>query len=312
MDHYITAISSSTPYDFDLTASYATNFQERYAADSYIDGVFSRLLEIRGNRCLLEISSVSEMNAPELRLVIKGDNLDDTIISEAKRQASRLLGVDQDLKPFYLMAGKEPFLNELICRFKGLHIPQAASVWEGLVSAILGQQISAHVAKLLRMNLVRTYGTALTDNDLTHYTFPGPEVIAKIGVVGLQAIKISKNKAKYIVDIAEGIVSGRLDLEKLQKLSDKEIIDFLTSIRGIGSWTVSWLLIRAFGRPDAFPAGDLALRRTLNDFLIKGDSPLTPTNAIKISERWSPFRSFVTTYLFAGVRSGLFSEPGTP
>ena len=308
MEHYTTSITSSTPYDFDLTASYATNFHERYAADSYIDGVFSRLLEIRGNRCLLEISSISEMNAPELRLVIKGDDLDENIISEVKRQASRLLGVDQDLNPFYLMAGKDPFLDQLIRRLKGLHIPQAASVWEALVSVILGQQISAHVAKLLRMSLVRNYGTAVTDNELTHFAFPRPDVITNIGVEGLQAIKISKNKAKYIVDIAEGIVTGRLDLEKLQKQPDKEIIDFLTSIRGVGLWTANWLLIRAFGRPDAFPAGDLVLRRTIDDLLEKEISPLTPANALRISKRWSPFRSYVTTYFFAAVRSGLFSK----
>jgi hypothetical protein len=103
-------------------------------------------------------------------------------------------------------------------------------------------------------------------------------------------------------------ISGSLDLENLQKQSDKEIIDFLTAIRGVGSWTSSWLLIRAFGRPDALPVEDLALRRALSDLMKKGPVSLTPAYALKISKKWSPFRSYVTTYLFAALRSDLLSE----
>jgi DNA-3-methyladenine glycosylase II len=158
------------------------------------------------------------------------------------------------------------------------------------------------------MSLVDTYGSSVTDNGYTHHAFPRPGAIVETGVNGLQAIKISRNKAKYIVDIADGVVSGSLDLEILQKQSDKEIIDYLTTIRGVGSWTASWLLIRAFGRPDGFPVEDLALRRALNHLLRKETTPLTSSQALRISKRWSPYRSYVTTYLFAALRSGLLSQ----
>lgn len=308
MEHYTTTFTSPAPYDFDLTASYATYFQKRYAADSYMDGVFSRLLDTGANPCLIQISSLGSIESPRLRLAVKGEHLDDRIISEAQRHAARLLAVDQNPKPFYLMARGEPFLDRLARRLRGLHIPQVASVWEALVLAILGQQISSHVARLLRMRLVENCGFHVTDHGSTHHAFPRPDVIAKIGAKGLQALKISQNKAKYIADIAVGIVSGSLELENLRKQSDQEIIDFLTAIRGVGSWTANWLLIRAFGRPDAFPVEDLALRRTLSSLLKSETSPLTPEHALEISKRWSPFRSFVTTYLFAALRSGLLSE----
>jgi len=308
MDHFATTLTPSAPYDFDLTASYATYFQKRHAADSYIDGVFRRLLEIGGSPCLVELSSLGTIGSPELGLMVKGTDLDDRIISEARRQAIRLLGIDQDPKPFYRMAGEETFLGPLVQRLKGLHIPQTCSVWEGLALAILGQQISSHVARSLRRSLVDTYGSSVTDHGYTHHAFPRPGAIVEAGVKGLQGIKISQNKATYIVDIAGRIASESLELENLQALSDKEIIDFLTAIRGVGPWTANWLLIRAFGRPDGFPVEDLALRRTLNDLLIKETTPLTPAHALEISKRWSPFRSYVTTYLFAALRSGLLSQ----
>ena len=157
MNDYTTTITPTAPFSFDLTASFTTNFQEQSSADTYIDGVYGRLLDIRGKRCLIKIGSPDEENSSNLWLQIGSDAFDDLTITEATKQATRLLGTHQDLKPFYLMAEKEPFLKDLIHKFNGLHLPQTASVWEGLVSAILGQQISAHVAKILRFNLVACF-----------------------------------------------------------------------------------------------------------------------------------------------------------
>lgn len=81
----------------------------------------------------------------------------------------------------------------------------------------------------------------------------------------------------------------------------------LTGIRGVGSWTAQWLLIRGLGRTDAFPHLDLALRRALAA-LVKDDRLLNPQEALIYSRRWSPFRSYVTAYLFGALRSGRFAE----
>ena len=71
MERYITTFTSVAPYDFDLTASYATYFQGRYAADSYRNGVFRRLLEIDGRPCLIRIRSLGTRESPELRVVFE-------------------------------------------------------------------------------------------------------------------------------------------------------------------------------------------------------------------------------------------------
>ena len=74
-------------------------------------------------------------------------------------------------------------------------------------------------------------------------------------------------------------------------------------IRGVGLWTAHWLLIRAIGSSDGFPHDDLALQRTLG-LLVGGGNPLRPEQVLDYSRRWSPFRSYVTAYLFAALRSG--------
>jgi DNA-3-methyladenine glycosylase II len=116
-------------------------------------------------------------------------------------------------------------------------------------------------------------------------------------------MKCSYRKAEYITDLAAKVASGQLDLEGLMTKSDEEAGRTLVGIRGVGPWTVQWLLIRALGRTDGFPDDDLALLRTLGHLF--GDGfPVTKAEALGASRRWAPFRSYVTTYLFAAARSG--------
>ena len=78
----------------------------------------------------------------------------------------------------------------------------------------------------------------------------------------------------------------------------------LVKLRGVGPWTAQWLLIRAFGRPDGFPEGDLAVQRSLG-VLYNGGKRLTPDEAVALSARWRPYRSYLVTYMFAAARQGL-------
>ena len=100
-------------------------------------------------------------------------------------------------------------MAEFAAQFRGLGIPQAASPFEGLVSSILGQQISNEVARVLRDLLVDTLGGSITVEGMEYRLFPSPSVIAKAGTEVLRGIKFSARKAEYIVDIAESVASGR-------------------------------------------------------------------------------------------------------
>ena len=292
------------PYDFNLIAAYATYFRQTYSAEIYQDGVFYRLLDVGNNLCLAGVRSLGTVDSPSLEVEITCTNLDNTDMTKAQQLITWLLGMDQNLLPFYSMAQNDPILASLITAFRGLHIPQTASIYEALVLAILGQQVSSHVAGMLRTLLIETYGQALNISGNIYHGFPRATDLAAAGVAGLRAIKFSTRKAEYIIDISNEVISGQLDLEGLQTRSDEEVIQTLTSIRGVGLWTAHWLLIRALGRIDGFPHADLALCRTLSQ-LLNAVRPLTPAAILEYSHHWSPYRSYVTVYLFAAMRSGL-------
>jgi len=92
-------------------------------------------------------------------------------------------------------------------------------------------------------------------------------------------------------------------LDRLGELTDALIVEKLVALRGVGLWTAQWTLIRAVGRPDALPLGDLALRRVVSR-LFTGGTEVTDSDVEDIAQRWSPYRTFATVYLFSALRTG--------
>ena len=137
-------------------------------------------------------------------------------------------------------------------------------------------------------------------------TFPSPGAIAEAGPERLRDIGLSVRKSVYVHDIASQTVSGDLDLDSLADLPAEEIVAELVKLRGVGPWTAHWLLVRAYGLPDGFPHGDLAVQRSLG--LLHNRAPLSADEALNLSHKWSPYRSYLTTYVFAAARAGVLGD----
>ena len=315
MNHLDFHITPTAPYDFDLTVGSMTFFQARHAADMFEDGILRRVLSL-GSRsttglgskpALVSIRSVGSVDAPKLAVEARGEGLTTADADEAQRSVRRMLATDADIAAFYAMALDDQRLAPMVRNMYGLRPTCAPTAYEALVLAILGQQISTHVARMLRNLIIETYGDSITIDGETLRSFPRPETLADAGPDGLRAIKFSMRKAEYITGISQQIVSGELSLEAMRELPDDEIVSGLLALRGVGAWTAHWMLIRAFGRPDGFPHGDLALQRMMG-VLVGDGAPMPPENALAYSERWSPWRSWVTAYMFGAGRTGRFAE----
>jgi DNA-3-methyladenine glycosylase II len=303
MDKATIVLHPTPPYDFNLTAGFATFFQGRYGGDIFEDDLFFKLLDVNGHLCVARVHSNGTVARPELEAELTGPVLDRAAINEATRQIAWILGTDQDLTGFYRLIGEDAGLAFMAESMRGLHIPHVVSIYEALVLAISGQQISSHVARVLRTSLIERYGQSIEANGFLYRAFPRPDALEKAGVEGLHALGFSVRKSEYIYEISRRVVSGSLDLEKLRERPDDEVTRELSALKGVGPWTVQWLFIRAFGRTDGFPYGDLALCRVMGQLFNSG-TPFTPEQALDYSRRWSPYRSYVTAYLFAAKRSG--------
>ncbi|MCH7712127.1 MAG: DNA-3-methyladenine glycosylase 2 family protein [Chloroflexi bacterium] len=293
------------PFDFELTAGYHTYFQGRYGTDSLEGGVYRRLLDLDGGLVLASVGSSGTVDSPQLEVELQGRELTDRMADAAADAVGWLLGVDQDLAPFYEMAGQEPNMAGIVQRFRGLHLPHTATVFEALVLGILGQQISTSVARVIRTLLIETHGPRQIFAGVTYYAFPRPETLAAASVEDLRGLKLSWRKAEYV----QGIALAALDpdgqnLEDFRGLADDEVVKAATALRGIGTWTAQWLLIRALGRPDGLPLGDLALRRVVSQLYFEG-VPVTDAQVEEFCQRWRPWRTYATIYWFTSMRRGM-------
>ena len=304
MDRTSRNITPVAPFDFELTAGYLTYFQGRYATDSLVDGVYRRLLDLDGQLVLASVSSLGSLEKPELSVELQGEGLTSDNVEVATDKVAWILGVGQELEPFYASAQGDPAMAAITHRFHGLHMPHTASVFEALVLAILGQQIATNVARIIRTLLIETYGPRQTIDGETHYAFPRPETLAALRVEDLRGMKLSQRKAEYVHGIACTALDDPEFIEGLHHLDDEAVVRQITSLRGVGNWTAQWLLIRALGRPDALPLGDLALRRVVSRLYFQ-DEPLNDTQVEEFCRRWSPYRTYATTYMFTAMRTGM-------
>ena len=293
------SITTPKPFDFDLTASHQTHYRGIAGADVYEGGVYYRALR-RGSRVL--VAAVSESSGGRGLDVSLEDGASDSDLAYAAQAVAGLLGLDADLSGFYDTLTADPVLARTVASLHGLRPTRTENVFEALVVAVIGQQISGAVARVIRDLLVRTFGTPAEAHGHALFAFPTPHVLAEAGHDELRAMKLSNRKAEYIHSIAIKTLDGTINDGHLAGLEDEEAVEELVKCRGIGRWTAEWMLIRALGRPDVMPAGDLALKRVVSQLYFDGADITESQLADFGRERWSPYRGLATTYLFSHLR----------
>lgn len=166
------------------------------------------------------------------------------------------------------------------------------SVFHSLLRAIVYQQLSGKAAATILGRVLANYpeGEKVT-----------PQQILQTDDEKLRACGLSRNKLLAVKDLAQKTIDGVVPpLPKLRKLDDEEIITRLTEVRGIGRWTVEMLLLFRLGRPDVYPITDLGIRRGYQ-LTYKLDDLATLDQLRTHGERWTPYRSVASWYLWRAV-----------
>src|SRR5262245_32292989 len=192
------------------------------------------------------------------------------VLDAALAEVRHICGLDLDVRPFYQQAAGDRTLGGLIPRLYGLRPTLSPEPFEMLVGSVCAQQVNLAFAFVVRARLVRRFGSPVRVDGQTVWAFPEPAAVARGGVGELRAMQLTVRKSEYIVGLAERIVSGELDLAALKTRSNEEVIETLTSVRGLGRWTAEWFLARGLGRGDVCPAGDLAVRKAFARFFNRG------------------------------------------
>jgi DNA-3-methyladenine glycosylase II len=156
-----------------------------------------------------------------------------------------------------------------------------------LLRAIVGQQLSTKAARTIYLRVVDLFGG----------TTPTPEQLLEAKEEDLRACGLSGRKTEYVRDLASHVVSGELELDRLDQLSDEDAIEEIVAVRGLGQWTAEMFLLFHLQRPDVLSGGDLGIRKAIQIEYGLEEMP-TPTRVIEIGEPWRPYRSLASLYLW--------------
>ncbi|MEM7309229.1 MAG: Ada metal-binding domain-containing protein [Planctomycetota bacterium] len=215
-------------------------------------------------------------------------------VGEAHEVLLRVLGLTIDPAPFERRARGDVELTRLIEGRRGVRIPQTPNAFEGLVWSIVGQQVNLAFAFTCRNRLIDLAGTRAGDRLTAH---PTPEAVAGLDYVDLTRLQYSQRKAEYLIDTSHLIAAGELDLEGLAHASATRAYETLASVRGLGPWSVNYMLMRSLGFADCVPVGDAGLVRALQEFHDLPSRP-GPDETLALMERYSPHRSLATFHLW--------------
>jgi DNA-3-methyladenine glycosylase II len=137
---------------------------------------------------------------------------------------------------------------------------------------------------------------------------PTPSELLTLDTDTLKAVGLSRAKMEYLRSLAEHIVSGELEIDHLDRLSDDEVRAQITASKGLGRWTADMFLLINLERPDILPIGDLGIRSAVQRLYGLDHLP-TPKEVEAIGEKWRPNRSLASFYLWASGRPPLKPEP---
>ena len=188
--------------------------------------------------------------------------------------------------PYWEQAKKElskadPIMKKLIASYPGEGITTRGDAFGTLVRSIIGQQVSVKAAEAITQRLEKLMNTLL------------PEDFLKIEPELLRSAGLSRQKIVYLTELSRRYLESPFNRKTFDKMSDEEVVTFLTSFKGIGKWTAEMFLLFFLVRPDIFPVQDIGLQKAIKKQYNK-DKPTLE----RLSKKWQPYRTVATWYLW--------------
>ena len=198
------------------------------------------------------------------------------------------------------LSRRDPILGAAIKRIGpcALAARQRRDHLTALIGAIVSQQLSTKAAATIFGRFVALFPGG---------EIPGAAAIEALDDRTLRSVGLSGQKVRYLRDLCERIADGRLQLAELDALTDDEVVERLTAVKGFGRWTAEMFLMFRLHRPDVLPAGDLGIVKAIQRLYRLRNTP-DAKRVLKRGEEWRPYRSVASWYLWQTLREPSFTR----
>jgi AraC family transcriptional regulator of adaptative response / DNA-3-methyladenine glycosylase II len=213
--------------------------------------------------------------------------------AEVRKIVTRLFDLDADVGAFRRLCRRDPILRRVVSAHSAIRLPQFLDPFEGLIRAILGQQVSLSAASTMADRLVRLFDEPAPPlGERSLLVFPAAEQLVAAGFDRLQSIGLTRSKTTSLLAAAEAVIDGTLNWPLLRAADETVALDRMVSVRGIGPWTASYVRMRALGDRDGFPAADLGIIKAMASLGIARGA------IAAAADRWRPWRGYATLHLW--------------
>jgi DNA-3-methyladenine glycosylase II len=254
------------PFNLDLTV-----WSLRRRPDNIIDRwdgqTYRRVLVKDGNPVEIAVTQSGKLGMPGLYVSVIGGVANSNIKEYAISAIERLLGIHVDLTAFYRFCDNDEDLRSLAHQFRGAKPPRFPTYFETLVNAIACQQLTLTVGIRLLNCLIEACGPAIETAEGLFHAFPGPWQLVNMNIEQLREMGFSYRKAGYLTGLARAVIEKKFDLEEIERLDDKQAVNRLCTLKGVGRWTAEYFLLRGLGRTHIFPGDDVGARNHLQRWL---------------------------------------------
>lgn len=185
------------------------------------------------------------------------------------------------------LKNSDPILREVIQSVGPIEFKTKRGRFQTLVTSIVSQQISGAAAKTILGRL----------RDLANQRTFTPERLVEFEIDQLREVGVSRQKASYVLDLADKVNSKEVRLNRLGQLSNEEVVQELTQVKGIGVWTAQMFLMFSLGRLDVLPTGDLGIQNAIKLAYNLRKSP-DARKIQSIAKPWSPYQTIACCYLW--------------
>jgi len=280
------------PFNLELTV-WALRRRPDNQVDCWDGTNYSRIFTFKGNMLKVSASQGGSPEKPQLNVSVACETVCALAVKPwIASMLGEMFSLRSDLSDFYSLSVKDKRLRPLVARFSGMKPPRFPTVFEALVTAFACQQVSLDLGIILLNRLSNSYGAAFGEDKTVSHAFPRPEDLAGFSPGDLRRLGFSRNKGRAIIELSEGIIDRKIDIENLEIMKDAEAVQYLSRIRGVGRWSAEYVLLRGLGRINIFPGDDVGAQRNLQGFMGLGERP--DYEKIKeITSRWQPYAGFV-------------------
>ena len=185
---------------------------------------------------------------------------------------------------------KDKKLKKVIEKHKPHRLVKRKNICTWLCASIMSQQLSTKVADVIYQRYLNLYDGKE----------PTPQMILETPFEKLRGIGMSNAKVSYVQNVARFEIESGLEPKKLNNMSNTEVIEYLTQIKGVGQWTAEMLLMFALGREDVFAVGDLGIQNAMIRLykLDNSDKKKIKEEMLQLSKKWSPYRTYACVHLW--------------